>query len=124
MTLPYPRVRALRSAGTREEEEAESVWARIRRRERRQRPRLAEGGAVSCHEGEGVGGARVEARGMELPEPATRIVHPARETARSDSECGSSGEGLFERDLEQDSRLADRREEVSHQTRIPDLGLR
>ena len=48
-------------------------------------------------------------------------LQQARETARPDSECGSRQEGLFEGDLEQDPRLADSREEVSHLTGIPDL---
>jgi len=71
-----------------------------------------------------VGGPRVEAGGVELPKSASRIVHPTRKAASPDSERGSSRERLFERNLEQDPRLAHRWQEVAYLTGIPDLGLR
>ena len=107
------------TAGAGEKEQPKPFGAGLRRRKGRERPRLAQGSSAATRQGQGIRPIRLEAGGMELPEHARRVVHPARDPGRSDSQCGRGRQRTVERDLDQDPGIADGGQEMPNAAGIP-----
>ena len=112
-------VGAAGTAGAGEEEHPHPLGTAVRRRERGQRPRLAQRRAVGARERQLVAPGRFEARGVELPVLPRRVVHAPRHADAAQPQRGRGRQGPVERRLQQQARVADRGQQMAHAPGVP-----
>ena len=112
-------VGSARAAGASEEQHPQALGTRVRRRERRQRPGLAQRGPVGTGERQLVAARRVEPGRVELPVLPRRIVHAPGDAGVSDPQRRGARQRAVERRLQQNARVVHRRQQVTHAPGVP-----
>ena len=102
-----------------EEQHAQSLWSRVRRRKRGQVPWLTERPARTRIQAERVAPVRGEAHRVERPHLTSGVGHLASHGSLVHTQYRRPQERRVERGLQQDLCIADCRQQVAHGSVVP-----